>query len=115
MKRLVLCNLLLSSALFSDSLDKYLSELKNKEFAYDYEESLFEKNKLRDSWIQPLQLQYSISKSNPYNEQGSNIQTSQRAAIVMDQPIFKSGGIYYGIKFAQASYKYNNYSCCDRI
>lgn len=110
MKRLVLCSILLSPALFSDSLDKYLSELKNKEFAYDYEKSLLEKNKLRDSWIQPLQLQYSISKSNPYNEQGSKVQTSQRAAIVMEQPIFKSGGIYYGIKFAQASYKYNNYS-----
>jgi hypothetical protein len=28
----------------------------------------------------------------------------------MDQPIFKSGGIYYGIKFAEASYAYNKYS-----
>ena len=84
--------------------------MKQKEFSYDYEKSVLEKNKLRDTWIQPLQLRYTISKSNPYNEQGSNTQKTQNAAIVMDQPIFRSGGIYYGIKFASASYKYNKYS-----
>jgi len=110
MKRLVLCSLLLSSTLFADNLDKYISELKNKEFSYDYEKSLIDKKKLRDSWIQPLQLNYNISKSNPYNEDGAVTQQQQKASIVMDQPIFKSGGIYYGIKFAEASYKYNNYT-----
>ncbi len=113
MKRLVLSNLflLLSVAQAEElALDPYISELKHKEFSYDYEKSYLEKKKLRDSWIQPLQLRYSISKSNPYNEQGASVQKTQNAAIVMDQPIFRSGGIYYGIKFAEASYKYNNYS-----
>jgi len=112
MKHLVLCSLLLLNILHAEELDldPYISGLKHKEFSYDYEKSLLEKKKLRDSWIQPLQLRYSISKSNPYNEQGASEQKTQNAAIVMDQPIFKSGGIYYGIKFAEASYQYNKYS-----
>ncbi|PHR58895.1 MAG: transporter [Arcobacter sp.] len=112
MKHFLLYNLALISILNAQDLDlqSYISDLKTKEYSYDYEKSLLEKKKLRDSWIQPLQLRYSISKSNPYNETGSPTQKTQNAAIVMDQPIFKSGGIYYGIKFAQASYAYNKYS-----
>ncbi len=112
MKHLVLCSFLFLAVVNAEELklDPYISDLKHKEFSYDYEKSLLEKKKLRDSWIQPLQLRYSISKSNPYNEQGASTQKTQNAAIVMDQPIFQSGGIYYGIKFAQASYQYNKYS-----
>lgn len=112
MKHLVLCSSLLLCLLHAQdaSLDNYISELKHKEFSYDYEKSVLEKKKLRDSWIQPLQLRYSISKSNPYNERSNVVQQTQNAAIVMDQPIFRSGGIYFGIKFAEASYLYNKYS-----
>ncbi len=112
MKHFLLCSVLLLGVLDAQELDldPYISGLKHKEFNYDYEKSVLEKKKLRDSWIQPLQLRYSISKSNPYNEQDASSQQTQNAAIVMDQPIFKSGGIYYGIKFAQASYEYNKYS-----
>lgn len=110
MKHLVLCSVLLFCTLEAEEFDSYLSGLKNKEFSYDYEKAKTDKNKLRDSWIQPLEMKYTISKSNPYNEEGAQTQKTQNAAIIMDQPIFKSGGIYYGIKFAQASYKYNRYS-----
>jgi outer membrane protein TolC len=112
MKHFLLCSILLLGILNAEdlALDPYISGLKHKEFAYDYEKSVLEKKKLRDSWIQPLQLRYSISRSNPYNEQDASTQQTQNAAIIMDQPIFKSGGIYYGIKFAQASYEYNKYS-----
>lgn len=112
MKHFLLCSCIVLSLLKAEELDldPYISQLKQKEFTYDYEKSVLEKQKLRDSWIQPLQLRYSISKSNPYNEQGAQTQQTQNAAIVMDQPIFRSGGIYYGIKFAQASYEYNKYS-----
>ncbi len=112
MKHSLLYSLLLLGSLSAEelSLEEYLSQTKTEAFAYDYEKSLLEKKKLRDSWIQPLQLRYSISKRNPYNEQGAPTQQAQNAAIVMDQPIFRSGGIYYGIKFSEASYLYNRYS-----
>jgi outer membrane protein TolC len=88
------------------SLDSYISELKKEQFNLDYKKNEAESSKLRDSWIAPLNIQYSRSTSNPYDSE----QTSQSAAIKMDQPIFQSGGIYYGIKYAQAFQKYNDYS-----
>jgi len=113
MKALMLLTLLclsFSTAVFAgennNTLEKFISSYKQLEFKYDYEKNEAESSKLRDSWIAPLQINYSYSKSNPYNTKQSN----QNAAIRMNQPIFQSGGIYYGIKFANASKYYTKYS-----
>ncbi|MDD2789527.1 MAG: TolC family protein [Sulfurimonas sp.] len=113
MKALYLCTLLLaacSTQLAADdnnaSLDAYISELKQEQFSYDYQKNEAQGSMLRDSWIAPLNLNYSHSTSNPYDAD----QVSQNAAIRMDQPIFQSGGIYYGIKFANASKEYSDLS-----
>jgi outer membrane protein TolC len=103
--------LLLSSATLlanenNASLDEYISDLKKAQFNYDYQKNEAQGSILRDSWIAPLNLNYSHSTSNPYDAE----QVSQAAAIKMDQPIFQSGGIYYGIKFANASKEYADYS-----
>ncbi|MBU0631872.1 TolC family protein [bacterium] len=90
----------------NQKLENYLSDIKKQEFSYDYQKVEADSSKLRDSWIAPLVISYAYSKSNPNN----NIQDTQKAAIVMDQPIFQSGGIYYGIKFAQASRTYSNFT-----
>ncbi len=92
------------------SLEDYLSELKRKQFGYEYEKSDQESSKLRDSWISPVKLSYSITRQNPYNEQNAPETENQTAAIVLDQPIFQSGGIIYGVKFANASREFANYS-----
>ncbi len=94
----------------STSLEDYLSELKRKQFGYEYEKTDQESSKLRDSWIRPLILQYRINRSNPNENYGAGESESQSAAIVMDQPIFQSGGIIYGVKFANASREFSNYS-----
>jgi len=88
------------------SLEYYISDSKNKQFEYDYQKNEAEGSKLRDSWISPLNLSYTYSKSNPYVTK----QVSETAAIKMDQPIFQSGGIYYGIKYSQAYQLYSDYS-----
>ncbi len=90
----------------SESLESYISKNKQEQFSYDYEKNEAESSKLRDSWIAPLNLQYSYSRSNPYGDE----QTSQNAAIKMDQTIFQSGGIYYAIKYAEASHRYMDLS-----
>ncbi|MGE4418566.1 MAG: TolC family protein [Sulfurimonas sp.] len=106
-KLLIALSILYSTLLFSEEpLEGFISENKNEQFRYDYEKNEAESSKLRDSWIAPLNLNYNYSKSNPYSQQ----QTSKNASIKMDQPIFQSGGIYYGIKFAQASKIYSDYS-----
>lgn len=94
------------SLLADDKLDKFISENKKEQFNYDYKKNEAVSSQLRDSWIAPINLNYSYSKSNPYD----NKQTQERTAISIDQPIFQSGGIYYGIKFAEASRIYTNYS-----
>ena len=113
MKDLTLLTLLLvifSSLVFSNeensSLDSYISNNKKEKFKYDYQKNEAESSKFRDSWIAPINLNYSYSKSDPYGE----TQLNENAAIKVDQPIFQSGGIYYGIKFANAYKKYSDYS-----
>lgn len=69
----------------NSSLDNYISKFKKEQFNYDYEKNEAESSKLRDSWIAPLQLNYTYSKSKPYEEE----QTNQSAAIRMDQPMTK--------------------------
>ncbi|MDD2449713.1 MAG: TolC family protein [Sulfurimonas sp.] len=103
---LITLSLLCSAALAEESLEAYISDNKKEQFKYDYDKVDAESSKLRDSWIAPVNLQYSYSKSNPYDEE----QTTENAAVKMDQPIFASGGIYYGIKFAEASRIYSNFS-----
>jgi len=109
--RLLITLLILFSSILlanekNSSLDYYISENKQQQFDFDYDKNEADSSELRDSWIAPIQLNYSISKSKPY----TNTQKSQSAAIKIDQPIFQSGGIYYGIKFAEHSKKYTDYS-----
>ena len=97
---------LLFSAEENATLDGFISDYKNQQFEYDYKKSESESLKLRDSWIAPLRINYNYSKSNPYSSE----QLNESAGIRMDQPIFQSGGIYYGIKFANASKLYTDVS-----
>lgn len=90
----------------SDSFGNYISEYKQEQFHYDYKKNEAESSKLHDSWIAPIKFSSSYTKSNPY----TNVQTNKSANVKISQPIFQSGGIYYGIKFASASKKYNDYS-----
>ncbi len=90
----------------SSKLDEYISDLKRKEFKLDRDKSEADSSKLRDSWISPLHLNYGISRANSFD----NPTTSQNAGISIDQPIFRSGGIYFGIKYANASRDFLNLS-----
>ena len=110
LKLLTLLSLLSSTLLFSEEknekLEAYISDIKKKQYNYDYQKNESDISKLRDSWIAPLNLNYSYSVSEPYD----NEQKSENASIKMDQTIFQSGGIYYGIKYAEFSKKYADYS-----
>lgn len=90
----------------NSSLDNYISDTKKELFDFDYKKNKVDSSILRDSWITPIDLRYSYSRSNPYSKE----QLNQAAAIKMDQPIFKGGGIFYGIKYANASKDYSEYS-----
>lgn len=105
MKKLSLASSLLCATLFAQehnaTLEGYLSELKEEQFALEQRNIDAQSATLRDSWIQPIRLSYTHMKSDPY---GSD-QINKNAVITLDQPIFKSGGIYFAVKFAEASHQ----------
>jgi len=102
--------LLFSSLLYAQdsnaSLEQYLSTNKQEQFGLDFEKNSAESSKLHDSWISPININYSYSRSNPYTKE----QVQESASINLNQTIFQSGGIYFAIKYAEASKKYGNLS-----
>ncbi len=101
MRGLLVCFMLAVSALVAAE-DSILSKIKRESFEYDLQKSEVEAKKLHDSWINPINMIYSDTKSDQY---GLN-QKSKSFKIVVDQPIFKSGGIYFAIKYADATREY---------
>jgi len=113
----LLCSALAASehnATTGKGLSAYLSQLKREAFGYDFAITEAQSKQLRDSWIQPVIIRYSLNRQNPYNEQGAPQTQQQSASIAIDQPLFQSGGIYYGIKYAQASRDVNRLSIAQQ-
>lgn len=86
--------------LFGNSL---LNDLKKQELNYDKQYSIQDSKDTEKSWINPLMLQYSYSKDNSIG----TITTTKTFGISVNQPIFKSGAIYYSIKYAKNAKSYN--------
>jgi len=96
----LLCSLLLSLPLAAQSeLENYLSREKNLIFDYQQEANRLQSAVLRKSWISPIMLNYSET-TNTISLSGD--ETDRIFNVGIDQPIFKSGGIYYAVKFADA-------------
>lgn len=88
------------------ALDDYISKNKQELYRLEEQKTDLDSDMLRDSWIAPIMLNHTNGVSEAYNNKSSTKKTS----IAIDQPIFQSGGIYYGIKLAQASRIYSKYS-----
>jgi outer membrane protein TolC len=89
----------LSINLFANEFDSsLLSTLKQKEIILQKEQNRENSSKLKDSWISNITLSHSKSFS---DMSGSTIDTN-KTILSMNQPVFKSGGIYYAIKYADA-------------
>ncbi|ABB44531.1 conserved hypothetical protein [Sulfurimonas denitrificans DSM 1251] len=89
-----------------NSLEEYISDNKKEYFRLESDKVDSSSNVLRDSWISPLMLNYSYGVSEAYDTESITKKTS----ITIDQPIFQSGGIYFGIKYAEATRLYSQYS-----
>lgn len=102
--------LVCASTLFANDLsEEFISKLKREQFRIDFAKAKEEAKIEKDSWIEPLNLSYSNSF---YNKQ-SRDQSTHTVAISADQPVFKSGGIFYAIKYAQINARYNHLSIVD--
>ncbi len=96
---LVLCSLLFASSVYADELGNILSDKKELLFDYDFKSNELESDMLSKSWINPVRLQYSKRYSTQFSDRTS---ITGSYSITIDQPIFRSGGIYYAIKYSQA-------------
>jgi len=87
----------LSSLLYGDMSD--LSSLWQKDI--NIQKSIDKKSATSQkySWIKPLIVSYSYTKNNQFGFWSA----TRYFRVSLDQPIFKSGGIYFAIKYADAN------------
>ena len=104
LKKLFLLSSLVASVLLANNeLTDILSADKSQLLEYQQEQNSVKNRVLANSWINPIVLQYSKNYSTQF---GKTIHTGQ-FVVSVDQPIFKSGGIWSAIKYAKAQGKAN--------
>lgn len=95
MKKFNFLSLILISTIGTLSANEnYLSQTKEDILNYSYDKAKEDSNKLKNDWINPITYQYIYSNTETYD--------TQKSYISISQPIFKSGGIYYAIKYAKS-------------
>jgi len=97
-KYFILCSFV-ASLLHADELGDILSENKSLLFDYQFESNELESDKLSKSWINPIQLRYTKNYTTQFGNTPIHVGTY---SVSIDQPIFRSGGIYYAIKYSEA-------------
>ncbi len=90
----------LSSVLSLQANDELLSQTKKDILDYSYEKSIEDSKKLKNDWINAVTYKYIYNDGETYD--------TTKSFISISQPIFKSGGIYYAIKYANSVGKYTN-------
>ena len=102
-KHLILCSILgvfaAVSLLQADDLAEILSPEKRDIFNYREKYNELQSDKLKKSWVNPIRLQYRKNYTTQFST--GTIDTSNYSVLI-DQPIFKSGGIIYSMKYSDA-------------
>jgi len=75
-----------------------LSPVQQKLLDKDLSSAIVSGDKLKDSWINPINLQYRYNRS---NQTDPITKTTNQFSISINQPIFKSGAILASIKYAK--------------
>jgi len=100
LKRLfLLCSFLCISSLGADELGEILSNTKETLFDYQFQGNELQSDMLSKSWINPVTVRYGKDYTTRFKS--GTIDTSN-FSVYIDQPIFRSGGIYYAIKYSGA-------------
>lgn len=103
--RLALCSLLLPAFLLAGEGENILSGEKQLQLRLKAQKNSEDASKLKDSWINPLSLTATQSTSNADTDYESKSMTYR---LSLSQDIFRSGGIYYAIKYADAAEQLQN-------
>ena len=82
-----------------DDLQNYLTDEKNLLFDFQQQQNTVQTGMLQNSWVSPVTVSYQRDWKPTAD---GTMRASDAFSIGIDQPIFKSGGIYFGIKYARA-------------
>ncbi|SFP90407.1 TolC family protein [Hydrogenimonas thermophila] len=97
--RSLACSLFAATSLYAGEADELLSSLKLETLQLKLNKNSSESGKLEYSWINSINVSYGYSSSNQF---GRTL-TNKSLSVSVDQPIFKSGGIWYAVKYAKAT------------
>jgi outer membrane protein TolC len=89
----------LTTSLFALDATEYLTKEKQKILEIEKEVNQKSATSLKYDWIEPIVASYTYSKSDQVGVYG----TSKYFRVSFDQPVFKSGGIYFAIKYSKAN------------
>ena len=90
--------------LFLLAKDSILSNLQRQKLNLEKKYTIQDSKETKKSWINPIIFQYSISEDNSLH----TLKTiTQNFVVTLNQPIFKSGAIYYSIKYANDNKNYS--------
>ncbi len=98
-KHLVSVSLLVGILSASDN-SSLLSSLKQEKLNIDRQKIELESDNLKYDWVKQVMGAYSTSN---YDGRSGTVDSSSTLSITIDQPIFRSGGIYYAIQYAGAN------------
>ena len=82
-----------------NDLQNYLTDEKNLLFDFQQQQNTVQTGMLQNSWISPVTVSYQRDWKPTVD---GTMRASDAFSIGIDQPIFKSGGIFFGIKYARA-------------
>jgi outer membrane protein TolC len=91
---------LLVGVLGASENSSLLSALKQEKLDIDRQTIELQSDNLKYDWVKQIVGAYSTSN---YDGKRGELDTSNSLSITMDQPFFKSGGIYYAIQYAGAN------------
>ena len=101
--RVLLSCLIIFSAINADNI---LSKTQKDMIENEKKQNKKSSDILEFDWINPINFSYSHSKSDMLTP----TQTSDSLSVSLNQPIFRSGGIYYAIKYAKANREFLNFT-----
>ncbi|BAF71551.1 TolC family protein [Sulfurovum sp. NBC37-1] len=99
LRLVVFGSLCVASLLQADELGEILSDTKETLFDYQFQGNELQSDMLSKSWINPVTVRYGRDYTTRFRT--GTIDTSN-FSVYIDQPIFRSGGIYYAIKYSGA-------------
>jgi len=88
----------------------YLSPIKQEKFELERQKNSAEADKLKWQWLSVPTLGYGQTKNYDYPK----TQKTTGFSVSVNQPIFKSGGIYYGIKYADVTRRFGELDIASR-